>query len=340
MIRLPESRCHFHALLLLGCLCGVSSIQRPPLVQLGVVAASSAPDLSKVHVVYAVDMTRGTSEGLMASLLSLGRTLASPGDCIVHLVASVEHLPDLKKLTDSFPELVGHQESPSFEFHELAPLPPAMQSYYEDHQAAHGGHLLALTRLYLADYLPDVQRVLWIDFDTIIKTDVTRLYRMEMRHTIAAVPNEDPLVVYLQWALSLPHNSSVIQELRAPRMQAFNSGVLLVDLDRWRSEGCSQKLEETALSLPPHKGEDQVLLNLYFQDQIDVLDQRWNTIRFGTVPNLPLYKSVQGWILHWNGCHKPWRPDGYNVAPWAPFDFRGQTDALPAKGVGNWTACR
>jgi lipopolysaccharide biosynthesis glycosyltransferase len=124
-------------------------------------------------------------------------------------------------------------------------------------------------RFWLPDLLPDRSRVLYLDSDTLVMSALQELWDTPLDgHPLAAVANVvEPAV--------RPHVQGL--GLRYPGGY-FNSGVLLLDLDRMRAERSSAQLIEVAADL----GErlvwpDQDTLNLVFAGRWLALHPRWNT---------------------------------------------------------------
>jgi lipopolysaccharide biosynthesis glycosyltransferase len=124
-------------------------------------------------------------------------------------------------------------------------------------------------RFCLPELLPDRSRVIYLDSDTLVMSDLGGLWDTPLdQHPLAAVAN-----VVEPWAR--PHVEAL--GIRYPG-GFFNSGVLLMDLDRMRAEQSSNQLFEAAADL----GErlvwpDQDALNLVFAGRWLPLHPRWNT---------------------------------------------------------------
>jgi lipopolysaccharide biosynthesis glycosyltransferase len=123
-------------------------------------------------------------------------------------------------------------------------------------------------RIYLPELLPDTERVLYLDGDTLALDSLAPLWETHMGdHLVAAVTNvfvRDPVV------RALP------AELGLGRLDAyFNSGVLLLNLEEMRVDGTTAKLRDFALSrrlMFP----DQDALNAVMGARRLPLHPRWN----------------------------------------------------------------
>ncbi len=145
-------------------------------------------------------------------------------------------------------------------------------------------------RLLVPELLPpEVDRVLYLDADTIVLECVSRLF--------AEAEPGAPLqgVVDAQGELMARHHG-----LR----QYVNSGVLLMGLDAWRRgdhlRGCLATAQAHAQQL---RYADQCALNLHFGDQIRPLSRRWNQ----PVEEARSAATEPGGILHFITRDKPWQ---------------------------------
>merc|ERR1740129_2360387 len=97
------------------------------------------------------------------------------------------------------------------------------------------------------------------------------------------------------------------RRLPAPGSRIFNSGVMLIDLERWRSRAIQSAL---AVLMPLFAGinGEQLVLNVLFP-HFDVLDWHWNFMGMFMPIRLPRMCIEGARILHWTWDNKPWRLD-------------------------------
>merc|ERR1712187_770071 len=89
----------------------------------------------------------------------------------------------------------------------------------------------SLARLQLSDYLPsDVQRVIWLDIDTIVRVDLTPLYQMHMENSFAAVGG---CKFDFKWCVKEAGTGQMAKLVNLTEENMFNTGVLLIDLTKW-----------------------------------------------------------------------------------------------------------
>lgn len=160
-------------------------------------------------------------------------------------------------------------------------------------------------RLLLPELLPDsVEKVLYLDCDLIIRDDVSSLWETDIASTeFAAVPEIDAPSVKAR----LVDGVRFHRELGVPKERVrLNSGVLLMNLARWRRSQLAQRVFTYLRVL----GDDilwyeQEALNVVANGDYRELDLRWN------VPSQWAAQTPrdQVSIVHYLTAHKPWNWD-------------------------------
>jgi lipopolysaccharide biosynthesis glycosyltransferase len=123
-------------------------------------------------------------------------------------------------------------------------------------------------RVFLPDLLPGVERVLYLDADTLVLGALDELLATPLDGAyVAAVPN-----------VLEPRYAAHPRELGLPATRRyFNSGVLLLHLDAMRADDCTRRIVEYATSedlLWP----DQDALNVVLGPRQVELHPRWNVM--------------------------------------------------------------
>jgi len=169
------------------------------------------------------------------------------------------------------------------------------------------GHLTVATyfRLFLQVILPpDVKKVIYIDADTAVVSDVRELWETDLDGcAVAAVPE--------YWKI---HH----ERLGLPDdVLHFNSGVMLIDLDYWRSENLLPKflrfIEENAETL---LNGDQDAMNVVLMRRVRFISCEWNYQTYmryfhvnGSGMSDKQFNEIASSprIVHYAGRRKPWR---------------------------------
>lgn len=170
-------------------------------------------------------------------------------------------------------------------------------------------------RIFAGDLFPDVHRALYMDIDVLCCVDLTPLFELDMHGATLAMVREH-----------VSHEGSHFNErlhipLTCPGY--FNAGVMLVDLDRFRTEKMKERiLEYVQRNKAVIYTLDQDAINGALCESIMPLHPRWNWSdgklrRLGLVrtdracwKGYPLTDSIQAalqpGIMHYMGVHKPW----------------------------------
>lgn len=167
-------------------------------------------------------------------------------------------------------------------------------------------------RVLAADLLPQVDRILFLDADVVVMDSLEPLWATDLAgHYLAAVTN-------VFQADHLGHPPQI--GLDRPELY-FNAGVLLMDLELMRRDGCAEKMRRYGVE---HADElalrDQDALNVVLSDRRLPLDPRWNVMNsffaypwssyvFGSAA-VEDAKGRPG-VRHYEGpaWNKPWHDD-------------------------------
>jgi len=173
----------------------------------------------------------------------------------------------------------------------------------------------AYIRLALDQYVPaSWSRCIYLDSDTLTLASIESAHEMLNGKLLAACV--DP------WTPLLSSPDGVQQwaglELD-PSLPYYNSGVLIIDLDRWRESGATERcfrfLAENRDALVQF---DQEILNALFSEDISPLPADWNVLSYWQNENVGRYWSptrseLDGLspidnprIRHFEGPVKPW----------------------------------
>jgi lipopolysaccharide biosynthesis glycosyltransferase len=180
-------------------------------------------------------------------------------------------------------------------------------------------------RLFLAELLPSkIHKVLYLDADTIILGKLDEIFQHDFNDNYFLAVPESKFVVN-----SAP-KSLVTRNLIGN--EYFNTGVIFIDILKWRSESVTTKLINTArLHKEDIRYYDQDILNILFRDKIGQLESQYNVFR-ASKKLIPKPK-----IIHYAGPVKPWHL--FNSHPYrseyrffrslTPFLFKPQWGPSP-----------
>lgn len=157
----------------------------------------------------------------------------------------------------------------------------------------------SLSRIIAPFYLPtEVRKALYLDADILVCGPIEQLFKMDMaQKTICAIPD---------YACDI-ETDYFMRQLNLQRPYHYvNSGVLLIDVDRFRKTYNLQKLLTCLNSFNSISSFiDQDFINDYFRDDIHYIDIKYN--------HPPLWHTrTSPVIIHFLGEKKPWH-NHYNL---------------------------
>ena len=149
-------------------------------------------------------------------------------------------------------------------------------------------------RIFLADILPDIDRIIYLDVDILAVGDLTELWHTNLEgNFLAACLDEQAFV------------ESGTNILKPRRREYFNSGVLVLDLFLFRKYNIIDKFFDYLIDTTDlYNLGDQDALNLYFLDAVKLLDSSWN---YGVYSHKKYTGVSNIKILHYFSFAKPLR---------------------------------
>lgn len=181
----------------------------------------------------------------------------------------------------------------------------AYQEFFIDRHITHAAYY----RLKIADLLPHINKAIYLDTDVVVLDDIEQLWNIDMHdYSLAAV--ED---IGLRKGLA-PTKA----RLNIPQEATYiNSGVLVLNLIRWREKKIGETILSYLKSHPNLQYHDQDALNAVLWNDLLLIHPRWNTYKgiflYYYKKNRNKYLSQQfieaiknPAIVHFTGPVKPW----------------------------------
>ena len=174
-------------------------------------------------------------------------------------------------------------------------------------------------RLLLPELLPYYSKVLWIDVDMIVMSDLASLYQIDIGgYLIGAAYDPDSSGLYNGY---LPDKKKYVdQEMGLENPYGyFQAGTLLINLDKFRETYSVKYVLDFAQS-KKWQLLDQDILNVLCQNKVKYIDMAWNVlfdhqrIRYKEIISLAPIWQVKMYqearnnpkIIHYAGFEKPW----------------------------------
>ncbi|KAI3865285.1 hypothetical protein MKX03_037263 [Papaver bracteatum] len=290
-------------------------------------SSSSSCDPSHVHISMTLD-----SEYLRGSMVAIHSVLkhsSCPENIFFHFIASESNSVKPSSLTQhirsTFPSLnfkVYHFD----ESHVKTLISSSIRVALENP--------LNYARNYLADILEDcVDRVIYLDSDIVVVDDIQKLWNIELtKSRVIGAPQYCHTNFTTYFTDDFWFDSSISKVFHGRNPCYFNTGVMIMDLVKWRQGNYTEKIEKWMElqkerriyelgSLPPFL--------LVFGGDIEAIDHKWNQHGLGgdnVKGSCRLLHPGPVSLLHWSGKGKPWlRLDEGNPCPldhlWLPYDL-------------------
>lgn len=188
-------------------------------------------------------------------------------------------------------------------------------------------NLTTYFRLVIQDKLPDIDKVLYLDCDTIVNGSLSELWNTDMEgFAVAGVRDRvnDSIRLY--------------NRLRYPMVVGYvNAGVLLINLKKWRECQVFDKAKELAKAMPEAlKNHDQDIINILFHDNKLMLPFRYNLLEYYLYVEEWLYLDRKYYpeiieacknptIIHFCMPQKPWHYECINPFKELYYKYRKMT---------------
>ncbi|CAL0302402.1 unnamed protein product [Lupinus luteus] len=280
-----------------------------------------------VHIAITLDFEY--LRGSIAAVNSILQRSLCPNSVFFHFIISNAKNQNLESLVEStFPEL---------KFKVYSFNPEIVKNLISTSLRQALEQPLNYARNYLAEILEDcVQRVIYLDSDLIVVDDISKLWSYNLDSRVIGVPEYCHANFSNYFTTSFWSNSTFAGTFKGRRPCYFNTGVMVLDLFKWRKENYTKRIEKWMEiqksdriyelgSLPPFL--------LVFAGQVAPIEHRWNQHGLGG-------DNVRGncrdlhpgpvSLLHWSGSGKPWlRLDSNRPCPldllWAQYDLYGHS---------------
>ncbi|MER7517203.1 glycosyltransferase family 8 protein [Streptomyces sp. NPDC126499] len=174
-------------------------------------------------------------------------------------------------------------------------------------------------RWFLPELLPPAyRRLVYLDADILVLRDPSPLWRIDLEGQPFAAA-QDKGIPYVSSELGVPD----YREMGLPaRTKYFNAGVMVIDLDRWRTARIRERALHYARSHPDMRFADQEALNAVSGGAWTEFPREWNCPVEEEL--LAAHHQADPRIIHFLGPDKPWVTD----VTWAPHCQAAYTACL------------
>lgn len=195
----------------------------------------------------------------------------------------------------------------------------------------------AFARLLIPNIFPNIDRVIYLDVDIIAMGDIKTLWDQDLGDYIIGAASG-------HHGIDFAHVKSF--EGISPSHEYFNSGVMIIDCDKWREQNLTEKLFDLEYKTRgKREHNDQSVLNIYFDNNYKKLPDEFNvtshSLRYFRNNDKPGYDAIMNaCVLRHFTDSRPWyenkiehydefwhlaRISGfYPVLAWRSFVYRHQ----------------
>ncbi len=150
-------------------------------------------------------------------------------------------------------------------------------------------------RLKLSKLLPNVDRVIYLDCDVIVRKSLGELFNTDLEDNYMAGVIDSRVKYKPKWKDT----------------KYVNAGVLLMDLNKIKQDGIEDKFVEfTKENIENIKAGDQDIINFTLDGKIKIVDDRWNVQVSSFLSRSSFTKDP--YIIHYIARQKPWLFGSYN----------------------------
>lgn len=151
-------------------------------------------------------------------------------------------------------------------------------------------------RLFIAEMFPEYGKAIYIDSDTVVEGDISRMYLTDIGDAYVGACHEQVMIQIDEYG------TYVEKVLGISRHTFFNAGVLLINCRQFREVRILDRFAKLLSTYNFVVTQDEDYLNVLCKDRVYWLDQRWNTEVFGEIP----YPIEEAYVLHYIMTSKPW----------------------------------
>lgn len=159
-------------------------------------------------------------------------------------------------------------------------------------------------RMFIAEMFPEYNKAIYIDSDTIVQSDISKLYLTDIGDAFVGACHEQVMIqidtfgTYVERALGLS------------RYSFFNAGILLINCEQFRLRFVLDKFIYYLRLYNFVVTQDEDYLNVICKDHVFWLNQRWNTQTLDYI-GFPIDEAR---IIHYCLYTKPWHYKDANHA--------------------------
>jgi lipopolysaccharide biosynthesis glycosyltransferase len=168
-------------------------------------------------------------------------------------------------------------------------------------------------RLLIADFLPqELDKAIYLDTDMVVTGDLEELWNIDIGNNYALAVQDD-----VELNISMSDGLRNYKEVGLnPDYKYFNSGLLVINLEKWRNEKIGEQVIEYIRQNRGYVRNDQDGLNAILAGKWGEIHPKWNQMpriyNYSLGENNPFPEDVydellnQPCVIHYTNSPKPW----------------------------------
>ncbi len=163
-------------------------------------------------------------------------------------------------------------------------------------------------RIFIPSLFPQYDKILYLDSDMVFLEDISKLYETDLGDNIFGAVHEEAMSFFDVFG------TYAEEFLDVPRMEYFNSGLLLINTKEYIKSAVEQRFIDLMLRHKFEVAPDQDYLNVICKGRVKHLDIGWNKT---PIPEKK-FKDKDIKLIHYKLNFKPWHYDNvrYQDAFW------------------------
>ncbi len=151
-------------------------------------------------------------------------------------------------------------------------------------------------RLFIAEMFTEYSKAIYIDSDTIVQGDISKLYLIDIKDAYVGACHEQAMIQVDEFG------TYVEKVVGVSRYNFFNAGLIVINCEQFRLHFVLDKFIDYLHYYTFVVTQDEDYLNLICKDHVYWIDQRWNTEVYCDIS----YPIEQANMLHYIMTSKPW----------------------------------
>lgn len=137
--------------------------------------------------------------------------------------------------------------------------------------APDGFHIMAYAKCLLPEVLPKLDKILFLDVDTLVLSDLGEFFKTPLNDSYLAAIQDEQYMEKIDFYDNRWQYNSIYQDVK----KWFNSGVMLLNLKKCRKDKITESFLFNMRHIPHYIG-DQPIFNYLFHGSVVYVDPRWN----------------------------------------------------------------